>query len=103
MADMSALFSRAMPGCLVPGLTYLITYAQKIQAENVMRLFVKLHAAPQNIFCKMPGGLAYLFSDYQIDQINNEKLCQLIFLGKITFWRSDYTDKKRRLTYAYFP
>jgi len=48
-----------------------------------MRLFVKLHAAPQNIFCKMPGGLAYLFSDYQIDQINNEKLfVNLSFCGK---------------------
>ena len=83
MADMSALFASAMPGSLVPGLAYLIMYAQKIQAEDGMRLFVKLRPAPQNIFCKMPGGLAYPFTDYQIDQINNEKLfVNLSFWGK---------------------
>ena len=85
MADMSALFSRAMHANLVPGLTYLIMYAQKIQTENGMRLFVKLRAAPQNIFCKVPEGLAYLFSDYQIDQINNEKL-----FVNLSFWGNHF-------------
>jgi len=81
MADMSALFSRAMPVSLVPGMAYLIMYAQKIQTENGMHLFVKLHAEPKNVFCKIPEGLAYLFSDSQIDQINNEKL-----FVNLSFW-----------------
>jgi len=83
MSDMNALFSRAMTVSLVPGMAYLIMYAQKIMTENGMRLFVKLHAEPKNVFCKMPEGLAYLFSDSQIAQINNEKLfVNLSFWGK---------------------
>jgi len=102
MTDMNALFASAMTASLVPGSTYLIMNAQRIPTKNGMRLYVKLRAAPQNIFCKLPGGLAYLFTDYHIDQINNDRLCKLIFLGEITIWVSDYTDKERCPTYAYF-
>jgi len=81
MADMSVLFASAMPGSLQPGLSYLIISAQKVQTESGMRLFVKLRATPKNVFCKMPGGLAYLFTDYQLEQINNEKL-----FVNVSFW-----------------
>jgi len=70
-----------MPGNLVPGLSYRIIAAQKVPTESGMRLFVKLRAAPQNIFCKMQGDLTYLFTDYQIEQINKEKL-----FVKFSFW-----------------
>jgi len=83
MADMSALFASAMPGNLVPGFSYLIIVAQKVLTESGLRLFVKLRVAPQNIFCKMQGDLTYLFTDYQIEQINKEKLfVNLSFRGK---------------------
>jgi len=66
MADMSVLFASAIPGNLGPGFSYLIISAQKVPTESGMRLFIKLRAAPQNIFCKMPDDLTYLFTDYQI-------------------------------------
>jgi len=81
MADMNALFSRAMTVNLVPGMAYLIMNAQKIMTENGVLLFVKLRAEPKNVFCKMPEGLAYLFADSQIAQINNEKHFKLLFWG----------------------
>jgi len=61
MADMSVLFSRAMPVSLVPGMPYLIMYAQKIQTENGMRLFVKLRAEPKNVFVKCWRALLICF------------------------------------------
>jgi len=83
MSDMNAILASAMADSLVPGSTYLIMNAQRIPTENGMRLFVKLRATPQNIFCKLPGGLAYLFTDYQVDQINNDRLfVNLSFWGK---------------------
>jgi len=71
MANMPVL---ATPSNLVPGLSYLVIAAQKIPTERGMRLFIKLRAAPKNIFYKMPGDLAYLLTDHQIEQINNKKL-----------------------------
>ena len=64
----------ATPTNLVPGLSYLVIAAQKIPTERGMRLFIKLRAAPKNIFYKMPGDLAYLLTDHQIERINNQKL-----------------------------
>jgi hypothetical protein len=50
MVEMSVLFAGAMPGNLVPGLSYPIIAAQKVPTESGMRLFVKVRATPQNIF-----------------------------------------------------
>ena len=71
---MNVLYASSTPASLMPGLSYLIIAAQKIPTERGMRLFIKQRAAPKNIFYKMPGDLAYLLTDYQIEQINNEKL-----------------------------
>jgi len=64
----------ATPANLVPGLSYLVIAAQKIPTERGMRLFIKPRAAPKNIFYNMPGDLAYLLTDHQIERINNQKL-----------------------------
>jgi len=71
---MNVLYASSTPASLVPGLSYLIIAAQKIPTERGMRLFIKLRAAPKNIFYKMSGDLACLLTDHQIEQINNEKL-----------------------------
>ena len=71
---MNVLYASSTPASLVPGLSCLIIAAQKIPTEWGIRLFIKLRAAPKNIFYKMPGDNAYLLTDYQIEQINNEKL-----------------------------
>jgi hypothetical protein len=82
---MRVFFAGATPGNLVPGLSYLIIAAQRVPTESGMRLFLKLRETPQNIFCKMQGDLNYLFSDYQIEQINKQKL-----FVNLSFWGNHY-------------
>jgi len=71
----------ATPANLVPGLSYLVIAAQKIPTERGMPLFIKLRAAPKNIFYKMPGDLAYLLTDHQIEQINKKLFINFSFWG----------------------
>jgi len=83
---MNTLFAAAIPVSiytLVPGLPYLIMYAQKIVTANSVWLILKLRAEPRNVFVKMPADNAYLFTDSQISRINNEQLfVNLSYWGK---------------------
>jgi len=104
MPDTNTLFAAAMTVniyTLVPGLPYLIMYAQKIVTANSVWLILKLRTDPINVFVKMPAGNAYLFTDSQISRINNEDLFVNMSFWDIEFWGSDYTYKKRCQFYAY--
>jgi len=84
MPDTNTLFAAAMTVniyTLVPGLPYLIMYAQKIVTANSVWLILKLRTDPINVFVKMPAGNAYLFTDSQISRINNEDL-----FVNMSFW-----------------
>jgi hypothetical protein len=65
---------------LLTAVAYLIS-AQKIVTDKGVRLFCKLQAETENVFVKMPGGLSYLFMDFQIARINNETL-----FGNLSFY-----------------
>jgi len=74
MLGMNPLRAVAISECLVAGQTYLILSAKRISTEKGIRLFVKIRLYPQDVLCKLPAGLTYLFTDHQIDRINNDKL-----------------------------
>jgi hypothetical protein len=74
---MNPLRAVAMSECLVAGQTYQILSAKRIPTQKGLWLFVKLHLYPQGVLCRprvFSGGLTYLFTDHQIDRINNGKL-----------------------------
>jgi hypothetical protein len=82
MLGMNPLRAKAMAECLVQGQTYTILNAKRIPTEKGIRLFVKLRQHPQDVLCKLPAGLTYLFTDHQIHRINYDKLwVKLSFFG----------------------
>jgi hypothetical protein len=63
-----------MSECLQAGQTYLILNVKRILTGKGLQLFVKLRLQPSGVLCKLPAALTYLFTDHQIDRINNDKL-----------------------------
>jgi len=82
MAQMNTSLNSAFPDILVPGSSYRIVNAKRITTEKGICLLVWLLSTP-HILCKFPGNLACILSDYEIEQINNNKLfVSFSFFGK---------------------